>query len=65
VRTGSFQRGGFLGCFPRSILYARTAKEVTVASGTGRRPDRAVPALLFFHGSGGDADDMDATYPAP
>ena len=28
-------------------------------------PDRAVPALLFFHGSGGDADDMDATYPAP
>jgi polyhydroxybutyrate depolymerase len=28
---------------------------------TGYRPGTAVPALLFFHGSGGSATDMDAT----
>jgi polyhydroxybutyrate depolymerase len=28
---------------------------------SGYRPGRAIPALLFFHGSGGSAADMDAT----
>jgi polyhydroxybutyrate depolymerase len=44
-----------------ALAAGATRRAYRVHVPTGYRPGTAVPALLFFHGSGGSAADMDAT----